>query len=140
MPTIDYFNLCRPCPCCPVTGMSARQKPLSSQQPSLLLAAPVAPQRQTVFRGRALLTSTAIQWDLHSYRAHSPPGPWFAKTPCHPTAPVPGSACLMSDWPHQDGDEDNHALVQLHQHGLLRHPPPSPAHLSAEAGPLSLVF
>lgn len=32
------------------------------------------------------------------------------------------------------------ALVQLHQHELLRHPPPSPAPMPAEAGPISLVF
>lgn len=143
MPTTGYFNPYRPRPCCPVTGsLSAPQKPLSPREHLLLLALPVASQRQSVFRARALLTPTANQWDPHSYKAHSPP---FAKTPCHPSALVPGSLCLMNDWPHQGGDEGEssqgaHALVQLHQHGLLRHPPPSPAHMPAEAAPISLVF
>lgn len=73
--------------------------------------------------------------------------PGFAKSPCHLSASVPGSPCLMSNWPHpyQDGEKGDSsqgacALVQLHQHGLLRHPPPSPAHTPAEAGPISLVF
>lgn len=82
MPAIGYFHPYRPCPCCPVTGsLSAPQKPLLPWQPPLLLASRVTSQRQSVFRGRALLTPTAIQWDLHSYRAHLPSGPWLQRHP-----------------------------------------------------------
>lgn len=64
IPTIGYFNLYRPCPCCLVTGsLSASQKTPPCQHPPFLLAPPAASQRQPMFRDKALLIPTTIQWD-----------------------------------------------------------------------------
>lgn len=141
MSTTGYFHPYRLCPCCPVTrSLSAPQKPQSPWQPTLLLAPPVSLQRQSTHRGRALLTPTTIQWDPHSQKAHSSPGPWFAKTPWHPSAPVPGFPCLMSHWPQEDGDEDDSCGVPVHWcsststgwSSTLLHPP---AHTQQKLGP-----
>lgn len=136
LPLAVFICIDVPCPCCSVTG--------SLTAPYRNHCDPDGPLYFLHLKGNLSL-GTGLSLSPLPFRAAEPAlDPGLQRHPVNLPHRCQAQR-LVSDWPHQDRDEDNSsqsacALVQLHWHGLLRHLPSRPAPPAAEALSISLVF